>query len=86
MLVHGTSRLVVETILMRGLLPMSRQYIHLTPDRQLAAAVGTRHGEPCLIQVDARRAHLDGVAFYKANHTFWLVEQLDPRYLSLDES
>jgi len=85
-LVHGTSTSAAATILMQGLLPMKRQYVHLTSDRQLAGAVGTWHGKPCLIRVDARGAHADGIVFYKANHTFWLVERLDSRYLSLEES
>jgi len=28
----------------------------------------------------------DVVVFYKANHTFWLAEGLDPRYLSKEEA
>src|SRR5262249_45638441 len=65
-LMHGTSASVVATILTQGLLPMKRQYVHLTPDRRLASTVGTRHGKPCLIRVDARGAHADGVTFYRA--------------------
>lgn len=85
MLLHGTSASALAGILKQGLLPMRRQYVHLTPDARLAASVGTRHGKPCLIRVDARVAHADGVAFYKANFTFWLVTSLDPRYLSVAE-
>ena len=84
-LLHGTSRSSVAAILSDGLLPMKRQYVHLTPDRQLAASVGTRHGKPCLIRVDARTAHLSGVTFYRANHTFWLVASVPSRYLCVDE-
>ena len=85
-LIHGTGLPAVQSILAEGLRPMNRQYVHLTSDRRLAAAVGTRHGEPCLFRVDAKAAHADGVVFYRANHTFWLVTSVSPRYLSLDDA
>ena len=84
LLIHGTSQPTLARIMVEGLRPMSRQYVHLTPDRVLAASVGARHGKPCLLRVDARAAHADGVTFYKANHTFWLAEHVPPVYLSLD--
>jgi putative RNA 2'-phosphotransferase len=80
-LFHGTSVSAVESILAHGLQPMLRQYVHLTPDKQLAASVGTRHGRPCLVKVDARAAHSAGVQFYKANFTFWLALSVPPQYL-----
>jgi putative RNA 2'-phosphotransferase len=83
-LVHGTSTSAVASILREGLLPMQRQFVHLTPDRHLASTVAMRHGKACLIRVDARGAHADGVIFYQANHTFWLVDRLEPRYLLLE--
>lgn len=85
-LFHGTSASAVTSILVNGLHPMSRQYVHLTSDPQLAIKVGSRHGKPRLIRVDARSAHVDGQIFYKANHIFWLVESLAPRFLSVAES
>lgn len=83
-LLHGTSMSSVDKILSEGLRPMQRQYVHLTPDRQLAASVGTRHGKPCLIVINARAAHAEGILFYKANFTFWLVREMPPRFLRLN--
>lgn len=80
-LFHGTSVSAVPMILEAGLRPMGRQYVHLTPDRKLAASVGARHGQPCLIQVDARSAHAAGIVFFKANFTFWLAQSVAPAYL-----
>ena len=80
-LFHGTSVSAVGSILAHGLQPMRRQYVHLTSDKQLAASVGTRHGKPCLVQVNARAAYSAGVQFYKANFIFWLASSVPHKYL-----
>lgn len=82
LLFHGTSRDRLDAILRDGLKPMRRQYVHLTPDAKLALSVGARHGAPCLIQVDASAAHAAGLAFYKANQTFWLATHVPATHLS----
>jgi len=85
LLFHGTSTGAVPRILEGGLQPMGRQYVHLTPDRALAASVGARHGRPCLVQVDARAAHRAGIVFFQANFSFWLALAVPPAYLRVDE-
>lgn len=82
-LFHGTSRDALEAIRSAGLRPMQRQYVHLTTDRELALSVGSRHGAPCLVIVDAAKAHADGLLFYKANQAFWLAAGVPPVYLHL---
>jgi putative RNA 2'-phosphotransferase len=84
-LFHGTSIGTMPMILENGLRPMGRQYVHLTPDRKLAASVGARHGRPCLIRVDSGSAHAAGVVFFKANFTFWLAVAVPPLYLCADD-
>jgi putative RNA 2'-phosphotransferase len=44
MLYHGTVRRFVRQILLEGLKPQSRQYVHLTTNREEAERVGRRHG------------------------------------------
>ncbi|HBP19268.1 MAG TPA: RNA--NAD 2'-phosphotransferase [Planctomycetes bacterium] len=80
-LYHGTPEGVVATILAEGLLPMSRQYVHLTTSLDIARRVGGRRGRPVLLRVDAAAAHAAGVVFYRANETFWLVDRLGPEFL-----
>src|SRR5262245_22060012 len=41
-LFHGTSAATKDTILSEGLVPMRRQYVHLTIDVELARQVGSR--------------------------------------------
>jgi putative RNA 2'-phosphotransferase len=81
-LFHGTSRERLEDIFRDGLKPMKRQYVHLTPDVDLALSVGARHGAPCLVRVDATAAHAAGLTFHKANHSFWLVADVPTAYLT----
>ena len=81
LLFHGTAREALGEIREQGLLPMRRQYVHLTTDRQLALSVGRRHGAACLLEVDAKRAHCDGIVFYKANFTFWLADAVPSRFI-----
>lgn len=81
-LLHGTHADAVATILREGLRPMARQYVHLTADPDIAQRVGGRRGSPVLLRVDAAAAHADGIVFYRANDTFWLVDALPARYLA----
>ena len=48
-LYHGTARRFVESISKNGLLPQSRQYVHLSQDIETAENVGKRHDDkPCI--------------------------------------
>ena len=60
---------------------MARQYVHLTTDVDLARQVGSRRGPPCLVRIDARKAHVNGVVFMPANEFFWLAHSVPATYL-----
>ena len=81
-LLHGTSRAAVPGILERGLLPMRRQYVHLTTDPTLATRIGARHGPAQVLVVAAAQAFEGGIVFYRANESFWLADAVPARYLS----
>ena len=80
-LYHGTSVENYAQIKSTGLKPMRRQYVHLTNDYALAARVGARRGKPVVLEIDATKAHLGGVKFYRANERFWLVDSLPATYI-----
>lgn len=82
-LYHGTSANALDGILAGGLLPMSRQYVHLTTDLELAKRVGGRHGRPLVLQVDTHRANCAGIKFLQANPVFWLVSHLPSDCLTI---
>ncbi|MEA3374724.1 MAG: RNA 2'-phosphotransferase [Chloroflexota bacterium] len=83
-LYHGTSPDALDTIRSEGLRPMDRQYVHLSPDRETAVTVGSRHApRPVVITVRAGEAHDAGIAFYHPEQTIYLSEPVPPRFLEL---
>ena len=86
-LYHGTSEHAAAHIATDGLLPMGRQYVHLSTDVKTAMQVGSRHGgRVVLLRVDATRALGDGIDFYRGNDTTWLCDYLPPEYLTKIEA
>ena len=83
LLFHGTAQAVAATISRDGLLPMNRQYVHLSVDRATARAVGERK-DPCptLLVVSARKAHDAGCRFYRGNEKVWLADEVPGRFLA----
>jgi putative RNA 2'-phosphotransferase len=81
-LFHGTAPASVASIRRDGLRPMRRQYVHLSPDVETAAAVARRRTEsPVIIAIDAATAHTGGVTFYRGNAQVWLAGAVPARYL-----
>src|SRR5262249_10235852 len=52
-LFHGTASRFVESIRDKGLIPGSRQQVHLSLDEATAVNVGQRHGKPVVLRVKA---------------------------------
>lgn len=81
-LYHGTARRFLESINKNGLLPKSRQYVHLSQDIETAENVGKRHdNEPCVLIIDAKTAWNDGIKFYFGNEKVWLSDAIPSRYI-----
>jgi putative RNA 2'-phosphotransferase len=83
LLLHGTHEAALEAILRTGLLPMQRQYVHLTDDESLARQVGARRGSPRLLSVDASAANAHGVVFLQANAHFWLTKHVPAQFVHM---
>ncbi len=79
---HGTGHKSVASILQQGLLPMSRLYVHLSRDYETAVKVGSRHGEPFVFTVDAKKMHEDGYRFYLSVNGVWLTKTVPAQYLT----
>jgi putative RNA 2'-phosphotransferase len=74
-LYHGTTPNSVMSIRQSGLLPMGRQYVHLSVDEATAVQVGRRKArEPLILHILAGRAHASGVHFYEGNEKVWLAD------------
>ena len=81
-LYHGTARRFLESIRGNGLLPLSRQYIHLSQDIETAENVGKRHdNKPCILIIDAKKAWDDGIKFYLGNERVWLADKIPIGYI-----
>ena len=82
-LYHGTSNRALDSIRKDGLLPMNRQYVHLSSDVATARKVGERHGKnPVILTVDAAKMHADGMKFFhSANDGTWMCENVPFRYI-----
>ena len=66
-----------------GLLPMSRQFVHLSTDVEMARAVGLRHASrPVVLRVGAAAAHAAGIPFYKGNDKVWLADEVPSRFVT----
>ncbi|MGK5035534.1 RNA 2'-phosphotransferase [Janthinobacterium sp. LB3P118] len=74
MLYHGTASRYVEAIRAGGLLPGSRNHVHLSANRETALAVGARHGKPVVLTVDAGAMQAQGHVFYVSDNGVWLVD------------
>lgn len=83
-LYHGTAHRFLKSILKEGLLPMGRQYVHLSTDLPMAESVGRRRDlHPAVLEVAARQAAKDGLKFYIGNDEVWLCDRVPSKYLHL---
>lgn len=80
-LFHGTAEHSVPAIREEGLRPQSRQYVHLSSTREEATRVGSRHGTPVVLTIDAHALHEAGHALYRSTAAVWLTEHVPPRFL-----
>ncbi|MCD0483239.1 RNA 2'-phosphotransferase [Streptacidiphilus sp. ASG 303] len=81
-LYHGTTGRTLGTVLREGLRPMSRQDVHLSADRATAVRVGSRHGRPVVLVVDAAAMAAAGHVFRVSANGVWLAAAVPPQYLS----
>lgn len=85
-LYHGTTDTALEDILIDGLKPMGRQYVHLSGEIGEAIRVGKRRQEsPRILKVNASQAFKNNVNFYRGNDKIWLSDEIAPEYIELLE-
>lgn len=82
LLFHGTNAEAAKLIRKKGLLPMNREYVHLSPNEDTATNVGQRHkGDLVLLKIDTKAAYADGVKFFESENGVWLVKEIPPKYI-----
>lgn len=81
-LYHGTVQNSLTDILEKGLLPMERQYVHLSIDRSKAEMVGSRRkSDLVILTIRAKEAFLNNIQFYKEENGIWLSDQIPSKYI-----
>lgn len=81
LLYHGTVERFLERILEQGLVPKARQHVHLSRDLETARQVGSRRGDPIILEIAAAAMHDAGHIFFLSENGVWLTERVPPAYL-----
>jgi len=84
-LYHGTVPKFIQLIKSAGLKKMSRQHVHLSPDRKTAFTVGTRRGVPVILSIRSGQMQADGYSFYLSKNGVWLTDHVPPQYIEFKE-
>ena len=84
-LYHGTATRFLEAIMREGLLKQKRQHVHLSVSLETAIKVGSRHGRPVVLVVNALAMHAAGYVFYLADNGVWLTDHVPKEFLTRQE-
>jgi putative RNA 2'-phosphotransferase len=85
LLYHGTAGRSVAQIRRQGLNGRGRNHVHLSATPATAHAVGSRHGRPVVLTVEAGRMARDGHLFYRSANGVWLTAAVPAAYLVFPE-
>ena len=77
-LYHGTSLDRLPSIMARGILPMKRIKVHLTPCLEEAYRRASVWSKPVVLVVDARKLREMGFRVYRASHAVYLADMVPP--------
>jgi putative RNA 2'-phosphotransferase len=83
-LYHGTAIRTIDAIKEKGILSMSRLYVHLTDNIDTAITTGKRHGESAIILIASKEMHQDGYKFYKSLNNVYLTKFIPTKYLIMN--
>ena len=81
-LYHGTSAAVIDSIKEKGILKMTRRYVHLSKDFETAVNVGKRHGKPAVLLIDTAAMLRDGYVFRISENGVWQSDDIPWQYVT----
>jgi putative RNA 2'-phosphotransferase len=81
-LYHGTVARFVPSILKSGLKKKSRQFVHLSINKEIARQVGARRGEAVILTVSAAAMHAAGHDFFLSENGVWLTKRVPSVFIS----
>lgn len=82
-LYHGTIDSFLDSILEKGLIPLTRQYVHLSGSYKIAKSVASRrkdNGNVVIIEIDTKKMILDGYKFYLSDNNVYLINEVPSKY------
>jgi putative RNA 2'-phosphotransferase len=82
-LYHGTTDRFLESIFTTGLTKQQRQHVHLSELVTTAKAVGSRHGKPVILTINAKAMTVAGFSFYLSDNGVWLVDSVPVEYITV---
>ncbi|MDQ8051436.1 MAG: RNA 2'-phosphotransferase [Pedobacter sp.] len=81
-LYHGTLQNNLKSIFEIGLIPMQRQFVHLSFDEKTAKTIAKRNtGEWIILKILAKEASMNGTIFYKEENNIWMCNSVMPKYI-----
>lgn len=80
-LYHVTATRFIAAIREQGLVPLSRQYVHLSSDEGTAIQVGQRHGKPVVLKIKSLNMYEQGFKFFQADNGVWLTDTVPYQYI-----
>ena len=81
LLFHGTATRFLSSIFAEGLIPKTRNHVHLSADIETASNVGRRHGALAILEVQAFNMHEIGFEFFLSENGVWLTEFVPTEFL-----
>jgi putative RNA 2'-phosphotransferase len=81
-LYHGTIPQAASEISEKGLQPMRRRWVHLSPTEEIAIEVGKRRtSSPMVLVIDASEARSHGVRFCRATDKVYVCKYVPAKYI-----
>ncbi len=81
-LYHGTVAKNLTSIQKQGLQKRARQYVHLSADIETATRVGSRRGEPVILEINAGQMHEADYQFFISENGVWLTDSVPPQFIA----
>ena len=82
-LYHGTATRFLDSIMKDGLKPMTRQWVHISPDYETAIKVGKRHGNPIVLRIRAKEYTAVGNKIFLSDTGVWLAKAVPPEFFEI---
>jgi len=81
-LYHGTTLEAAKGILQKGLQPMRRRWVHLSPTEDIAIEVGKRRtSSPVVLEIDVSEARNHGIIFYQVTDKVYVCKHVPAKYI-----